>query len=620
MPLVAERPYIYSPIINPDGIRFIILHPGILADPINISIYSTTLARKPPYEALSYTWGDLSTSRPIQVRTAHSRRPCVLPVTENLEVALRHLRQSRTIRLMWIDALSINQNDLEERSQQVMRMGDIFSQAASVSVWLGPAADRSDEAILFVDQVSHLGKLDELIRDPEAVGDWQALAALMRRPWFSRRWIIQEIAFARNATVYCGTKHTKWSDFADAVSLYGDKFDDISMLAQPYGAGPLKDGICRGVAAHALVTVLNSTIRKASDGRVIERLSTLEKLMSDTATFLVTNPRDAVYAVLSLAKDGGLRFLGPVDYKKSVAQICKDLIRYSIAESSSLDIICRPWAPVHSDMPTWIPQISRNAFATAALTDCRFVRINADSLVGPPRRGIYSAAASTHAESFLTKGRESFVLRVKGFQLGVIVSVEEPALSGIIPGRWIKVLMDTADKHSEQLQTQTTLPEFSFVPDLFWRTLVADRGIDGNSPPGWYRRACEEIYMRNDKGSFCEWDTTKLIENPIDDGTSTTMTAFCRRMQSVTWNRRLAVMSDGSIALVPPESKKGDIACILFGCSVPVILRQHTDNFGEDYEEFVGECYINSNQGVMDGQAIERLKDGRYEIVYFDLR
>lgn len=197
--------------------------------------------------------------------TSRSQRPQKLPVTQNLESALRHLRNTRR-RVLWIDALSINQGDFAERSEQVMRMGIIFSQAKNVCVWLGPAAENSDEAMDFVDQVSHLGRLDQLVSDPDSIDNWKALAALMRRPWFSRRWIIQEIAFARQATVYCGMKRTRWSDFADAVALFGEKFGAICNLVSPSGTRELIGDTCKGVAAHALVDVLNSTIRKASDG------------------------------------------------------------------------------------------------------------------------------------------------------------------------------------------------------------------------------------------------------------------------------------------------------------------------------------------------------------------
>ena len=179
-------------------------------------------------------------------------------------------------------------------------MGDVFGRASNVCIWLGQAANGSDEAMDFVEQVSHLGKLDRLIKDPALARTWQALAVLMRRSWFCRRWVIQEVAFARKATVYCGSKHSRWSDFSDAVALFGERFDEISLLFGPSqnqvdeAGNRLSLGRVRRVAAHALITTVNYIVRKAADGRVIHKLCTMESLISDVALLQVTDPRDTV--------------------------------------------------------------------------------------------------------------------------------------------------------------------------------------------------------------------------------------------------------------------------------------------------------------------------------------
>ena len=92
------------------------------------------------YLALSYTWGDANQRRNITVNGA------TISVTANLEAALRSIRDSRVLKAgvkLWVDALCINQDDLEERNRQVKRMQSIFSNAQSVFVWLGEAAGKS---------------------------------------------------------------------------------------------------------------------------------------------------------------------------------------------------------------------------------------------------------------------------------------------------------------------------------------------------------------------------------------------------------------------------------------------------------------------------------------------
>lgn len=529
----------------------------------------------------------------------------MLPVTENLEVALRHMRSEEKGILYWIDAICINQGNLQETSQQVMRMDSIFREAERVLIWLGPAANCSDAAMELVDRMSHLGNIDSLIKQPQAIYDWLALSTLMRRAWFSRRWVIQEVAFAREALVACGTKRTRWSNFADAVALYGDKFDDISMLVGPEGTRQLISHVCRDVSAHGLVTVLNTVIRKSSNGRVMERLCTMETLVSITATFQVSNPRDSVYAVMTLAKDSYLLVDDPVDYRKTLPQICKNLIFHSLITSGSLDIICRPWAPVDSALPSWVPQVSHHAFGPDETG--RYRRINADSLVGHPRRRVYNAARATQALGNFSNNGQGLTLTVVGFQFDVIKSVEKPALDGVVPFEWIELLSQISGGQDSPSRE---------VPDLLWRTLVADRGPDGNPPPVWYHRACEHLIYENYSGKNTNWDTQELMERPVQREPSSALLAFLRRIQSVVWNRTLMITETGAVGLVHNKAKAGDLICILFGCSVPVILRQYKDGC----QEFIGECFVNNTQGVMDGQAMDRMEDGKYETREFNLR
>ena len=87
------------------------------------------------YGALSYTWGDQSQTRPILLNDT------VFHVGRNLEAALRRLTRHPDYAdgglKLWVDAICINQGDLRERGRQVRRMGDIFSRALIVTIWLG---------------------------------------------------------------------------------------------------------------------------------------------------------------------------------------------------------------------------------------------------------------------------------------------------------------------------------------------------------------------------------------------------------------------------------------------------------------------------------------------------
>ena len=132
------------------------------------------------YSALSYAWGqgeDAIPSEPIMVESKDSQR---IKITPSLHAALSNFQGSHS-KVLWIDALCIDQTDAEEKSIQVERMATIYRKASDVVIWLGRSTQASDSAMNFIQDIS-VRELDRLARD-SAKGDlWRALAELMRRP------------------------------------------------------------------------------------------------------------------------------------------------------------------------------------------------------------------------------------------------------------------------------------------------------------------------------------------------------------------------------------------------------------------------------------------------------
>ena len=73
---------------------------------------------------------------------------------------------------------------------------------------------------------------------------------------------------------------------------------------------------------------------------------------------------------------------------------------------------------------------------------------------------------------------------------------------------------------------------------------------------------------------------------------------FCHAFEEGLKRKRLLITDNGFIGSAPQMAEEGDILCVLYGCSVPVILRKRQD---ENFYEFVGECYLH---GFMDAEAI----------------
>lgn len=139
------------------------------------------------YDAISWYWGGDEELTSIVV-VGDDGEDKMLSVRPNLVETLKGLR-SHGFKRFWIDALCINQSDTHERDLQVQHMFEIYSYAQNVCIWLGHHENHSELALKFIkERVCDLGAFEKITRDESAKEEWKALAALMNRPWFSRRW------------------------------------------------------------------------------------------------------------------------------------------------------------------------------------------------------------------------------------------------------------------------------------------------------------------------------------------------------------------------------------------------------------------------------------------------
>lgn len=305
MVYTASARFVYEP-LEPGWIRVLHILPESTPDDIRCSleyrqqadedINFALLDRKdlfdvPPdrhYAALSYCWGDPTLAADVTVNGK------LLGITQNLFDFLQQAVRNRDVRefwrgAWWIDAICLNQADVEEKSEQVGRMWRIFSQARFVYVWLGPEAYDTKTAFDLLHVLGHANaraladeKFDWLYKKyggserfprlpPEVLS---AVETLFKNAYWSRVWVVQELLWARFANLMCGSciiplRNTLMSDlqsisydnmdfelpYHDLLNQFENRRDDRRVSRDQYSKHP----IC-----YALET---NQSRLCSDGR-----------------------------------------------------------------------------------------------------------------------------------------------------------------------------------------------------------------------------------------------------------------------------------------------------------------------------------------------------------------
>ncbi|QDS77920.1 hypothetical protein FKW77_001011 [Venturia effusa] len=625
------------------------------------------------YEAVSYVRNQSGERVPIMMRSEMRQLP--KPVMPNLHAALKQLRLPNRSRYIWINALCIDHGNVKERSDHVHIFHKIFNGATNVNLWLGEldgsTGGSTSKALHFAKKLLAPRFFDDAAKDPKAVVHWKALIDLITHPLFERRWVVQEVAGAGQATLHYGHTTMDWHDFADVVTMFEHAENRNNAITNLFkGCTEHHQDIIGDVQALGASRFINLTSNifksktKSKSGDVAKSLLSLEDLVFQLASFKGWDPRDVIFACVSVSNESQDTGFAPsdqppeflraadkflslrrrkavrressdldaqreidsflsrglrdrtaynVDYDVPVLSTYKEFIAHVLRKGRSLGILCRPWAPskqvldqhIVDGPPSWIATLDRAAFGQKSPRFTSYVRINADPLIGSPGSEPYRASLDLPASWSFPEplSSPSRLLLVDGFILTTISETRTEALGGNIPLKWLqfagwerrdekaKNSMDV-DHHADEGAHSSSPKREELPPESLWRTLVADRGPDGSPAPVFYRRACH--YALAHIGFAPSIDTEQLL---VDNISLSMVKEFLQRVQEAVWNRQLIKTKRGYLGLAPDTAEKGDLICVLYGCSVPVVIRE-ADNGNH---ELVGECYID---GMMDGAAL----------------
>ncbi|KAF7503347.1 hypothetical protein GJ744_003953 [Endocarpon pusillum] len=276
--------------------RLLFLEPGSPNDPLQGSIYHSVHLHGQSYEAVSYTWGNPNAlaSSPLLLNDR------TLSITCNVETMLRELRHPHQRCVFWIDAVCIDQDDLNERALHVRIMRKIYTRATRVIVWIGESDSESREALQGLAVLSNHGSFDSdgveaSLNSHSSLEDMiqyagthsnvlNQIIALLDRHWFHRLWIVQEVVVSKEVAIKCGAEWLDWKSFSNALAVL------VLLHSSPKSR-------FRGDLP------LLRALKIDRHRRLENQHRSINGLVHDYRDNMATDPRDKIYALYGLAND-----------------------------------------------------------------------------------------------------------------------------------------------------------------------------------------------------------------------------------------------------------------------------------------------------------------------------
>lgn len=521
----------------------------------------------PPYETLSYVWGNPAMTAVVTVERPEQQGPARIRVTKSLITALRYLRLAQKPRTLWIDALCLNQTDHIELSQQVPRMGEIYRLAYTGTAWLGTQGNGSSQALSTLrylgSQVVAEGDAGLLFCSPSAEEKlwfdsdselpysettWDAVIALLQRPWFTRLWVVQELQ--PGAVLQCGHDTLSLALFAEAQYCLYSKTQ--------------------------LPTTLRPTMTQVDGTLSRFWVMALPRLLYRGATFKqCEDPRDKIYGLLGLAP---AKFVAGInvnyDDGNTAADVYKNAFLSHAHSSQRLEHFQNCFTPSGKRKiplgPSWVPDWA---------SDCPGETYVPSQFVATTSRAHYR-----HPGNGPNGGN---TLEVLGVRFGGINEITEA-----LPPR-----LDTWDAIQRvrqwqpvDLDTATYSPTGESKRKAYAITLICN---------GLREREPDWIVSSVDEWARQEFDEALFGEHASGQEKPSSSRQDVADALQCCGERLFFQTEDGYMGLAPADTQLGDTVAIFLGAPNALILRPSKSS--ADQFTVVGECFV---YGLHDAIAL----------------
>lgn len=582
----------------------------------------TPLDGIPVYEALSYVWGDPKNTKPICCNGEE------MQITQNLASALRKLRFSSTnppeqtkdpdvagefkelplnqgekssglshklSRMLWVDAICINQQNVTERSQQVQLMREIYSRATGVVVFLGTDEDgHASKAIPMIkkvnDYLSAYQKVVESIRENDTAPTWlkgrghftfdmcdaalqshgfeaiwSSIRAFFQLLWWKRIWCVQEVYMAQTVVMVLGDDSIDGKAVAAFTQWYFREhvFYDAQGVVSDLASQLNDPGI--GIA-------YNTFNHRNLDAKQ------LHYVCEDFKSLQATDPRDKVYGLLGLWRPASTHEAKlEVDYNKPVSEVYADVAMLAIRSREDLFVLRFVDHDVEynfqkgDSFPSWVPRWDRG-------TSWAFAWLDKSPLTATQYKAEIPDQELAHSGVLSVKGvlfdRVAWASDVLGYGATTFTSNEK------FRGYFLDLYNEATGQQNDKFPHQVSLPELAStvtkglikIGDEF-----LDQDID--DPNAWL----DISDLETDTGSQYIDNFMSFINSDHEDGDAS---AFKKLLMC--GNSRLFRTHRGHLGIGRHNLREGDFVAVLHGGRVPHMLRLHTEGFFS----YVGDSFV----------------------------
>ncbi|KAF4467668.1 Heterokaryon incompatibility [Fusarium albosuccineum] len=629
--------FTYRPLIQGDReirlLRFTCAATGPFDDtgPISLELQHVSLNDVISYSAVSYTWGSTAASIEIEMNGSPFK------ITQNLYEALQQFRRDGITSWLWIDAICIEQSNDLEKAWQIMEMREIFGRAKTVYLWLGTGTVESDLAMDFISRVgprakscdatilwkkrsikeetashieerasreacgntpseSKLGRfiydlLNEdalLVQSPLKAG----ITNILRRDYWHRIWVIQEVVLAKEPLVVVGTKSLPLEVFDATFIAIWYCIDLLPSLIRQEWAG--FGAALPGTLYRIKSLDIRRYLQQHPSGKPMRLVDILWEGSgaSERPHYTATDSRDILFGLLGILDEEQTQGIC-VDYSKSTADVFTILTRALISSGDEhhnffrLDC-CMP-REINGHLPTWVP-------------DWREIGMYGVQVYPINHRRTFNAADGLSAQiPALSVEKDKNVLHRFGCRVDVITQVMDPP-------EWVQTtpysasVLEDADSWFQSIAAFTGLgSESGPGEDYVWRTVMRNTFDKNIHVPRQTR-----VSISNETHHEVEF----IHYGPLLSGFGSTSQAvsdekvalFASRWRwtlgAQNRNRTLFKTSKGMLGLGHVGMETGDIVTLIWSVDSPIILRERPN--GGFY--FRGDAYVD---GIMQGEYLE---------------